>query len=73
MKEAAYYAFTDPTIYIEAMNSQNSLDWQEIMKLKLNTLESQGIWTLVEVPKDRKILKGKWIYRTKPDRTFKAC
>ena len=73
MEETAYYATgEDPTTYIEAMNSQNSLDWQKAMKLELNTLESQGTWTLVEAPKDRKILKGKWVYRTKPDGTFKA-
>ena len=73
MEEAAYYATgEDPTTYIEAMNSQNSLDWQKAMKLELNTLESQGTWTLVEAPKDRKILKGKWVYRTKPDGIFKA-
>ena len=43
MEEAAYYATgEDPTTYIEAMNSQNSLDWQKAIKLKLNTLESQG-------------------------------
>ena len=60
MEKAAYYIIgTNFTTYIEAINSQNSQKWLKAMKLKLNTLENQGTWTLVKSPKDRKILKGK--------------
>jgi hypothetical protein len=35
------------------------------MKTDVSNLENQDTWTLVEPPKDRKILKGKWVYKTK--------
>jgi hypothetical protein len=35
------------------------------MKTDVLNLENQDTWTLVEPPKDRKILKGKWVYKTK--------
>jgi len=72
MEETAYYASTNPTTYIEAKNCQNSQKWQKAIELELNTLKSQGTWTLVESLKDRKILKGKWIYKTKPGNIYKA-
>jgi hypothetical protein len=37
------------------------------MKTEILNLENQAIWTLVEPPKDRKVLKGKWVYKTKFD------
>jgi len=43
MEEAAYYIISEDSItYIKAINSQNSLNWQKAIKLKLNTFESQG-------------------------------
>jgi hypothetical protein len=37
------------------------------METEILNLENQAIWTLVEPSKDRKVLKGKWIYKTKFD------
>jgi hypothetical protein len=35
------------------------------METDVLNLENQDIWTLVEPFKDRKILKEKWVYKTK--------
>ena len=41
MEETAYYITgKDSTTYIEVINSQNSLDWQKAIKLKLNIFKS---------------------------------
>ena len=67
IEAAAYIAALDPIIYVEAINSQNSQKWQQAMETEILNLENQATWTLVEPPKDRKILKGKWVYKTKFD------
>jgi hypothetical protein len=35
------------------------------MKTDVSNLKNQDTWTFVKPPKDRKILKGKWVYKTK--------
>ena len=65
IEAAAYIAVSDPITYSEAINSQNSQEWQKAMETDVLNLENQDTWTLVEPSKDRKILKGKWIYKTK--------
>jgi hypothetical protein len=42
------------------------------MKIELKDLETQNTWSLVTRPKDRKVLKGKWVYKTKlnPDNSI---
>src|SRR5450432_2258023 len=37
------------------------------METEISNLQNQAIWTLVESPKDRKVLKRKWVYKTKLD------
>jgi hypothetical protein len=59
IKAAAYIAASDPIIYVEAIKSQDSQKWQQAMETEILDLQNQAIWTLVEPPKDRKVLKGK--------------
>ena len=67
IEAAAYIAASDPIIYDEAMKSQDSQKWQQAMETEISNLQNQATWTLVEPPKDRKVLKGKWVYKTKFD------
>jgi hypothetical protein len=51
--------FKDPTSYKEAISGKNSQEWLNAMNIELKDLELQNTWSLVNKPKDRKILKGK--------------
>ena len=64
--------FKDPTSYKEAISNKNSQEWLKAMEIELKDLEAQNTWSLVTKPKDRKILKGKWVYKTKlnPDNSI---
>jgi hypothetical protein len=59
IEAAAYIAASDPITYVEAIKSQDSQKWQQAMETEILNLENQATWTLVEPPKDRKVLKGK--------------
>ena len=67
IEAAAYIAASDPITYDEAMKSQDSQKQQQAMETEISNLQNQATWTLVEPPKDRKVLKGKWVYKTKFD------
>lgn len=67
----------DPSNYKEAISSNKAIEWSKAMDIELKDLEQQNTWTLVPRPINRKVLKGRWVYKTKlnPDGTinkFKA-
>ena len=35
------------------------------MKIKLASIEKNGTWDLVPLPKDKKVLPCKWVYKRK--------
>ena len=37
------------------------------MASEIKDLEKLNTWTLVDLPKERKALKGRWVYKTKRD------
>ena len=57
----------DPTSYYEATHSKESLKWLSSMQDEIDQLENNKTWILVNRPKNRKVLKNLWIYKTKRD------
>jgi hypothetical protein len=57
----------DPTTYDEAMMSPDSKKWHEAMKSKMESMYENQVWTLVELPNDRKAVENKWIFKKKTD------
>jgi hypothetical protein len=57
----------DPATYDEAMMSPNSNKWHEAMKSKIESMYENQVWTLVELPNDRKAVENKWIFKKKTD------
>ena len=53
----------EPTNYEEAMMSPDSAKWLEAMKSEMGSMYENKVWTLVELPDDRKAIENKWILR----------
>ena len=52
----------DPETFAEA---SGNLDWDAAMDEKYRSLMANDTWDLVPLPKGRKLVKCKWVYRTK--------
>ena len=57
----------DPTSFEEAMRSVYSFKWQEAMEAEMNSMNTNDIWDLEEIPNEAKIVGCKWVYKTKYD------
>ena len=57
----------EPTNYEEAMMSQDSDKWLEVMKSKIGSMYENKVWTLVDLPDDRQATGNKWIFKKKTD------
>ncbi len=51
--------------YEAAMNSPFAKEWKTAMKAEIDSLTRMGTWELVEKPKNRNTIKGKWVYKIK--------
>ena len=65
-----------PQSYSEAISCDDSPKWDEAMKREMHALEENDTFDIVTLPKDRKAIKGKWVYTIKEDKddnqTYKA-
>ena len=61
-----------PNTFEEALNSNESKEWQKAMDKEIDCLNKNKTWTIVDKPKDKKIIDVKWIYKRKSDNTYKA-
>ena len=49
------------------MEQPDYLKWKIAIHEELNNLQKAGTWTIVEGPKDRNIVKNKWVFRIKKE------
>eukprot|EP00794_Sanderia_malayensis_P001519 gene1519-1679_t len=64
-----------PPTYLEAINGNQSKQWQSAMEAEIQTLKSNETFTLTELPDGKQTVGGKCVYTTKGDPenpTFKA-
>jgi len=52
----------DPDSFQEAIKHQH---WCDAMNIELQALEQNGTWSLVKLPKGKRAIGCKWIYKTK--------
>ena len=60
--------FTDagePTSYEEASASPDLATWHMAMELEMHSIRGNKTWDLVDLPKNRRALPCKWVYRLK--------
>ena len=57
----------EPTSVSEAMNSKDKEKWLDAMNKEMVSLQKNGVWDLVELPKGRKLVGSKWVFKVKVD------
>ena len=55
----------DPTGYYEAINDKDFGFWKEAMKLELQSMYFNNVWTFVNLPQGVKPNGCKWVYKRK--------
>ena len=55
----------DLNTYKYAFSTPEAPHWQTAMEVEIQCLADNGTWVLVDLPKDRKTIKCKWVYITK--------
>jgi hypothetical protein len=61
-------SINDPVTYKQAIESSNAKNWKIAMKKEIDDLKSQNTWNLVNAPKNRQIIKGRSVFKTKLDK-----
>ncbi|KAM2398102.1 hypothetical protein ACFXTH_034828 [Malus domestica] len=59
--------YGEPETYEEARAHNDSDKWMKTMESKMDSLLKNDIYELVELPKGRKALKNKWVFKLKRD------
>ena len=63
-----YVLLTDsgePSCYVEAMQMDDCVKWEQAMQLEYNLIVGNDTWDLVELPEGKKPLPCKWVYKKK--------
>ena len=55
----------EPTNYEEAMMRPDSAKWFEAMKSEMRSMYETKVWTLIDLPNDRRAIEIKWIFKRK--------
>ena len=54
------------------MRKEDQESWMTAMKEKIKSLHERKVWDLVDLPKGRQTIKGRWVYAMKSDSHKKA-
>ena len=63
----SHVSVSDPVTYKEALSGPEASSWQAALKDEYQSLIENGTWTLVPRPRQRKIIKCKWVFKRKRD------
>jgi transposase InsO family protein len=55
----------NPVTYEEAMNGSEAHQWRKAMKDEIKSLEENETWSLTELPKGKKAIGSKWVFKKK--------
>ena len=55
----------DPTNFQEAVHSQEKVSWVGAMEEEMQSLHKNQTWELVELPKGKRDIECKWVYKKK--------
>ena len=57
----------EPGTVAEAMAGPKKDKWKNVMDKEMESLHKNYVWELVELPKDRKAVGSKWVFKLKTD------
>lgn len=57
----------EPKTYRQAITSPRKKAWENAMNEELKSLEENNVFTIVERPRNRKVVGGKWVFKAKGD------
>jgi hypothetical protein len=57
----------EPVHYHEACESVDASHWRSAMEEEMESLRKNNTWDLVELPRDRKAIGCRWVYKLKKD------
>ncbi|KAG9508551.1 hypothetical protein GZH46_02949, partial [Fragariocoptes setiger] len=55
----------DPTSWRDAMQSENSEAWKQAASDEMKSMQNNHVWTLVDKPPGRDVIKCRWVFKTK--------
>nr|KAJ0206843.1 hypothetical protein LSAT_V11C500291250 [Lactuca sativa] len=55
----------DPKTFTEAMTSKDATLWKEAIDDEMNSIMVNGTWELVDLPKERRPIGSKWLFKRK--------
>ena len=57
----------EPASFKDALASPDRAEWQNAMEKELESLQTNDVWDLVELPEGRKAVGSKWVFKLKVD------
>ncbi len=57
----------EPRTYHKAVNGSKGSNWKEEMQVEIKSLKDNIVWELVTLPKNKKLVGSKWVYKVKVD------
>ncbi|KAL2231966.1 UNVERIFIED_CONTAM: Retrovirus-related Pol polyprotein from transposon TNT 1-94 [Sesamum indicum] len=57
----------EPECYAEAVNDVHKSKWELAMNDEMNSLKKNNTWELCQLPKGKKALQNRWVYRVKEE------
>ena len=67
VERANVASLKDPLNVCEAMRSEDANKWEAAMQEEYDSLMANGTWELAPLPKGRRSVGCKWVFRTKKD------
>ena len=58
---------SEPECFADAMEDENRKEWMKAMQEEMDSLHKNHTYELVKLPKSKKTLKNKWVYRIKQE------
>ena len=60
-------AKNDPETFAQAMSCEKSRLWYNAMMDEMDSMNSNDVWDLIELPNGKRPIQCKWVYKTKKD------